>query len=347
MTNLTTIPSAVLGGVITIENLMVCFLVYRFRYLKTWTNGFIASLAVSDILFGVIVVPLHIVDEMSPATGYLIAMVLLVNIANLLSTTFDRYLAVLKPFLYTTFMEKAFCRIVVSAWIAPIVISMLPLLWSADPMTTIHTVYLLCVLLLGILIPYVLIIIAYTRIFREVIKQVKRVVKLCVAKDRHSKRRDAAIKEAISKKVGASFVASCMFAYQARNSWRTCRLAPSLVRFSPREVRYLGFLCLLGLPVVEGPSSILLPFASSSLEAVSYPQWELLTQCDPQKVILKFPRQDMDMLEAFINQAGGEIKKIKRGRNRRKPAPRPTATATINSDMDGITLGADHDERPN
>ncbi|KAK3732307.1 hypothetical protein QZH41_007810 [Actinostola sp. cb2023] len=58
--------------------------------------------------------------------------------------------------------------------------------------------------------------------------------------------------------------------------------------------------------------------------------------------------KDIDMLEAFINQSGGEIKKIKRDRNRRKPAPRPTATATatINSDMDGITLGADHDERP-
>jgi hypothetical protein len=193
----TTIPSGVLGALIAIENIIVCYIVYRFRDLRTWTNGFIASLAVSDILFGVILVPFHIIDETSPANGYLIAIVLLVNIANLLSTTFDRYLAVLKPFLYVTFMGKAFRRIVIAAWILPIALALLPLLWGADPMTTTHTVYLFFVLILGILIPYVLIIIAYIRIFREVIKQVKKVAKLCGGRDRHTmrKRRDAAINE--------------------------------------------------------------------------------------------------------------------------------------------------------
>ncbi|XP_020914967.1 D(1)-like dopamine receptor [Exaiptasia diaphana] len=192
-----TVTSAVLGALITVENLIVCFLVYRFHYLRTWTNGFITSLAVSDILFGVIVVPLHIIDASSPANGYLIAMVLLVNITNLLSTTFDRYLAVLKPFFYTIFMERGFRRILVSAWVVPIVTSMLPIIWSADPMTTIHTVYLLCVLVVGILVPYTLIIIAYVRIFREVIKQVKKLLKLCVTTDRQTSRtrRDAAMKE--------------------------------------------------------------------------------------------------------------------------------------------------------
>lgn len=190
---LQTVPSAVLGALITIENIIVCLLVYRFRYLRTWTNGFIASLAVSDILFGVILVPVHIIDAMSPANGYLIAVVLLVNIANLLSTTFDRYLAVLKPFMYSTFMEKHFRHILVLAWVVPTIVALLPLVWSADPNTTIHTVYLLCVLLLGILIPYILIIIAYVRIFREVIKQVRKITKLQISQDKQAmrKRRDA------------------------------------------------------------------------------------------------------------------------------------------------------------
>ncbi|XP_031573357.1 adenosine receptor A2b-like [Actinia tenebrosa] len=191
------LPSAIIGVLIIVENIIVCYIVYRFRSLRTWTNGFIASLAVSDILFGAILVPFHIIDETAPANGYLIAMVLLVNITNLLSTTFDRYLAVLKPFVYVTFMGKSFRRIVITAWVLPIVISLLPLLWHANPMTTIHTVYLFFVLILGILIPYVLIILAYIRIFREVIKQVQKVAKLCGGRDRHTlrKRRDAAINE--------------------------------------------------------------------------------------------------------------------------------------------------------
>lgn len=193
----TALPSAIIGVLIVVENIIVCYIVYRFPSLRTWTNGFITSLAVSDILFGVIIVPFHIIDEKHPANGYLIAMVLLVNITNLLSTTFDRYLAVLKPFLYVTFMGKSFRRIVIMAWIIPIAISLLPLVWKADPMTTIHTVYLFFVLILGILIPYVLIILAYIRIFREVIKQVQKVAKLFGARDRHTlrKRRDAAINE--------------------------------------------------------------------------------------------------------------------------------------------------------
>lgn len=206
-----TVPSAVLGALITIENIIVCLLVYRFRYLRTWTNGFIASLAISDILFGVIIVPLHIVDAMSPANGYLIAMVLLVNIANLLSTTFDRYLAVLKPFLYTTFMGRHFRHVLVMAWAVPIVIAILPLVWTADPNTTIHTVYLLCVLLLGILVPYVLIIIAYIRIFREVIKQVRKMAKFQVTHDKQilRKRRDV-IKE--SKRMATEAKVAKVFA---------------------------------------------------------------------------------------------------------------------------------------
>lgn len=76
------------------------------------------------------------------------------------------------------------------------VVSLLPLIWKADPNTTVHTVYLLCLLVLGILLPYTLIIIAYVRIFREVIKQVRKLVKLCVQCDEGSRtNRDAAMKE--------------------------------------------------------------------------------------------------------------------------------------------------------
>ncbi|EDO47588.1 predicted protein, partial [Nematostella vectensis] len=172
------ISSLLLGLLIVSENLFVCYIVYRFRRLRTYTNGFVASLAVSDILFGAVLVPLHVFVEHSPVNSYLIAIILMVNIANLLLCTFDRYLAVLKPFHYATHMAKIFHKVIVLAWLVPIFVGLLPLFWDTDPARMAHTIYLFCTLAIGILIPYLLILFAYVRIFREVQKQVRKLAKI-------------------------------------------------------------------------------------------------------------------------------------------------------------------------
>ena len=45
---------------------MVCAAVYRERALKTVTNYFIVSLAIADIMVGILVMPLAVYVEVSP-----------------------------------------------------------------------------------------------------------------------------------------------------------------------------------------------------------------------------------------------------------------------------------------
>ena len=100
------IPLGILGVLITLENLLVCFLVYRFRKLRTFTNGFIVSLALSDILFGAVLIPVNIADQSNPANGYLVSLILFANVTNLFAVTLDRYLAVMNSLRYSYTMLK-------------------------------------------------------------------------------------------------------------------------------------------------------------------------------------------------------------------------------------------------
>ncbi|EDO39083.1 predicted protein [Nematostella vectensis] len=172
------IPLATIGTIITVENLFVCYIVYRFRNLRTFTNGFVVSLAFSDALVGGILLPLELARYTSPpgvatAEGYFISIILQANVFNLLAVTFDRYLAVMKPLTYIQFMDKHFVKLPLLAWIVPVVISLIPLTWKTDISSTTHRVYLICILILGIVLPYCLILFAYVRIFREVARLVK------------------------------------------------------------------------------------------------------------------------------------------------------------------------------
>lgn len=163
----------VIGAIIAIENLLVCFVVFRHRNLRTFTNGFIVSLAFSDALFGGVLIPLSFADKNGMAGEYLKAIILQANIFNLLAVTFDRYLAILVPLRYLEIMDKHFLKLPLAAWIAPVLISLIPLSWNNNFDTTAHRVYLICILILGIVIPYILILCAYVRIFREVARLVK------------------------------------------------------------------------------------------------------------------------------------------------------------------------------
>lgn len=164
---------AVIGAIITVQNLLVCFVVYRYRNLRTFTNGFIVSLALSDALFGGIFLPLELSNKGAEAKEYIKSIILQANVFNLLAVTFDRYLAVITPLRYVPFMDKHFLKLPLAAWTCPVLISLIPLSWENDFSSTAHRVFLFCILILGIVIPYTLILFAYVRIFREVARQVK------------------------------------------------------------------------------------------------------------------------------------------------------------------------------
>ena len=169
------IPLGILGVLITLENLLVCFLVYRFRKLRTFTNGFVVSLALSDVLFGAVLIPVNISDERNPVNGYLISFILFANVTNLFAVTLDRYLAVMNSLRYSYTMTKHFIKILVTAWILPVPLCLLPLLWEEG--STAHTAYLFFIVI-GVIVPYIFILFAYIKIFREVARQVESLAKL-------------------------------------------------------------------------------------------------------------------------------------------------------------------------
>ena len=172
------VPLGILGLFITAENVLVCFLVYRYRFLRTFTNGFVVSLALSDLLFGCVLLPMNIVDTSNPANLYLVSVILFANVTNLLAVTWDRYLAIMHPLMYTYKMNKHFGKVLAIAWLVPIPISLVPLAWGNVETRLESTVYLFAIVIGGVVLPYISILVVYILIFREVAYQVKHMTQL-------------------------------------------------------------------------------------------------------------------------------------------------------------------------
>lgn len=179
----------ILGTLIALENIVVCILVIRFKSLRTYTNGFIVSLAVADILYGALIIPLFLANASEVVNSYILSMVLLANITTLMSVTFDRYLIVLHPFVYETFMGRYFIVVLITSWFVPILVSLIPLFYSSDFTQLEHKIYVYFLVILGVVIPYLLILLAYIRIFQHVVRQVKYLARLDPTRDDERKAR--------------------------------------------------------------------------------------------------------------------------------------------------------------
>ena len=109
-------------------NGFIIFLVYSKRQLRTKTNAFVVSLAVADFFVGMSVIPPWFFCEI--ATGcdiqlhWISSLRLLfsyTSVANLCSLVVDRYIAVVKPLKYLTFMtRRRVIQMVSVSWGIPI-----------------------------------------------------------------------------------------------------------------------------------------------------------------------------------------------------------------------------------
>ncbi|KAK3718075.1 hypothetical protein QZH41_005472 [Actinostola sp. cb2023] len=167
------LPLGILGFLITLETLLVCFLVARVKSLRTFTNGFVVSLAVADLLYGAVVIPMYIGNGPRMALSYMVTIVLLANISTLLSVTFDRYLIVLHPLVYKPLMEKHFYKIIIASWVFPVGISLVPLLYSSNYSHIGHKIFVYFIVIIGVVVPYIAILLAYAMIFHRVARHVK------------------------------------------------------------------------------------------------------------------------------------------------------------------------------
>ena len=170
------IPISVLAVLVIIANSAVCLLVRINRSLRTYTNGFIVSLAMSDILVGVTLFLQYALSMDSPvALNILYTTALVGSVANLSAVTFDRHLACMKPLNYAEIIAKYFGTIVTLCWITAVTSAVLPLCWlNSDVAALALKIYQFCILILAIAAPYTWIFFCYLRIFRQVRKIVKR-----------------------------------------------------------------------------------------------------------------------------------------------------------------------------
>ena len=113
-----------------VVNGFVIFLVCNKRQLRTKTNAFVVSLAVADFGVGMIVVPSRffcsLTTECTPRSkeGLIVTFVRVFTIyasgTNLVSLVLERYVAVVKPLKYLTFMKRRrVIQMVVTSWGIP------------------------------------------------------------------------------------------------------------------------------------------------------------------------------------------------------------------------------------
>jgi len=117
-------------SIVTISgNGFIIFLVCSKRQLCTKTNAFVVSLAVADFCIGLSVVPSMFFCEMATGCeghlswiGSLRLLFSYASVTNLCSLVVDRYIAVVKPFKYLTFMKRRRVILMVSlSWAIPLV----------------------------------------------------------------------------------------------------------------------------------------------------------------------------------------------------------------------------------
>ena len=121
-----------------VGNGFVIFLFCSKRQLRTKTNTFIVSLAVADFCVGMIAAPSrflyamineHISDDDLRLTMYVWVFILYASGTNLLSLIFERYIAVVKPLKYLTFMKRRrVIQMVLTSWGIPFLFTLTTLL---------------------------------------------------------------------------------------------------------------------------------------------------------------------------------------------------------------------------
>ena len=108
-------------------NGFVIFLVCSKRQLRTKTNAFVVSLAVADFGVGMIAVPLRFFRSLATQCTPQRSIVLLLSVfiiytsgTNLVGLVLERYVAVVKPLKYLTFMQRSrVIQMVLTSWVIP------------------------------------------------------------------------------------------------------------------------------------------------------------------------------------------------------------------------------------
>ncbi|KAK3707192.1 hypothetical protein QZH41_007170 [Actinostola sp. cb2023] len=147
-------------------NTLVCFLVYKYKSMRNFTNRFVVSLAVSDILTGIVILCQYLIGFKNRIViNIAYAIVMLSGVTNLCAVTYDRYIAVTQPLRYLNIMQKHCHKLLVGVWVISLAVSTLPVIWEGKGEKSGHKIYVILVQILFIGIPFIFIILSHCRIY--------------------------------------------------------------------------------------------------------------------------------------------------------------------------------------
>ncbi|XP_022061920.1 beta-2 adrenergic receptor-like [Acanthochromis polyacanthus] len=196
------VAMAILVLAIVFGNVMVITAILRFQRLQTVTNLFIASLAVADLIMGVVVVPFgssHILLRAWKFGNFMCdfwtatdVLCVTASIETLCVIALDRYLAITSPLRYPTLLTRgrAFA-VVLGVWVVASLISFLPIhlkVWVAHDEKAeqcmkdenccefnTNAPYAVSSSIVSFYLPLVVMIFLYSRVFQEAQKQLEKI----------------------------------------------------------------------------------------------------------------------------------------------------------------------------
>ncbi|XP_054480099.1 adenosine receptor A1-like [Anoplopoma fimbria] len=127
-----------------IGNFLVCLAVTRNKKLRTVTNYFLVSLAVADILVGLVAIPCAVLTDLGrphhnlPLCLVLISILMVLtqsSILSLLAVAAERYMAILLPFQYQRVMSPRNAQLaLLVTWVLGAISGSVPLMdWKRQP----------------------------------------------------------------------------------------------------------------------------------------------------------------------------------------------------------------------
>lgn len=204
----------VTSALVAATNVTVICMVVFIKELRTFTNYFVLSLAVSDLLTG-ISSSLQRFRQAIPAIYDIVIdsltfLILASGVLSLCAVTWDRYIAVTNPFGYKDKVKRHSKKILIAIWLITITLFAAGLLvWITNDSNKISNPWLIVSpLLIFIVIPYTIIVVAYIRICLRLRSHTREMKRMDITNEQREQARRTSLE---GRSVKVLIVVVCVF----------------------------------------------------------------------------------------------------------------------------------------